>query len=430
MKRLFHIVVALLFFTSMAHAQVKISALPAATTVGGTDSIPIVQGLTTKKAPVSLFVTTAQVNAANGVAGLDASGHIASPTISGATLSGTTAITGGVTMDFQTITGNNGGIVFTSGGQQCTFNAAAFQVQHSAFPSMVDSTLTLDSASQIKLLNSSNILGNNINTTITHMSLIDGKSINITGPAESLIQSGVTGQNTLAIQSTDQNGYPAIRFLHYQGAERGALGYAGDGGTGTVDNTRNADFIEVSNYLVGGGVGTAGPWILNQTSDYGGQYGNTVGAGNINTRVMMHPDGDFFFFPVSGADPCYVHASSPITLTTKSTIRNEAYFILDPLCGPCQQQKAVTTTYGVAAIDQTILCNGTGGAFTATLPTAVGKQGKRYTIKRTNSGSNAVTVGTTSSQTIDGSTTYSLSAQWKYVVVESDGSNWEIVGNN
>jgi len=65
---------------------------------------------------------------------------------------------------------------------------------------------------------------------------------------------------------------------------------------------------------------------------------------------------------------------------------------------------------------------------TDTLPTAVGIQGRRYTIKLSASGS--ATVATTSSQTIDGSTTYSLSAQYKYVTVISDNANWHIIANN
>lgn len=56
--------------------------------------------------------------------------------------------------------------------------------------------------------------------------------------------------------------------------------------------------------------------------------------------------------------------------------------------------------------------------------------GKIYVIKKTDASGNAVTVGTTSSQTIDGSTTYSLATQYKYVVVQSNGSNWFIIGNN
>ena len=64
-----------------------------------------------------------------------------------------------------------------------------------------------------------------------------------------------------------------------------------------------------------------------------------------------------------------------------------------------------------------------------TFPAApLGIAGKQYTIKLTASGS--CTVGTTSSQTIDGSTTYSLAAQYAYVTVMSDGSNWQVTGNN
>ena len=65
---------------------------------------------------------------------------------------------------------------------------------------------------------------------------------------------------------------------------------------------------------------------------------------------------------------------------------------------------------------------------TITLPTAASITGRCYTIKLTASGTG--TVATTSSQTIDGSTTYSLSAQYKYVTVQSNGSNWIIIANN
>jgi hypothetical protein len=39
-------------------------------------------------------------------------------------------------------------------------------------------------------------------------------------------------------------------------------------------------------------------------------------------------------------------------------------------------------------------------------------------------------VGTTSSQTIDGAASVSLTAQYQYVTVVSDGSNWLIIANN
>lgn len=89
-----------------------------------------------------------------------------------------------------------------------------------------------------------------------------------------------------------------------------------------------------------------------------------------------------------------------------------------------------TGAYTATTTDEVISADATSAAFQITLPTAVNNTGLTYTIKRANSGANAVTIGTTSSQTIDGSTTYSLSAQYKYVSVVSNGANWLIISNN
>ena len=89
-----------------------------------------------------------------------------------------------------------------------------------------------------------------------------------------------------------------------------------------------------------------------------------------------------------------------------------------------------TTTYTATASDSIITCDGTSGAFNVTLPTAASITGREYTIKKTDSSANACTVATTSSQTIDANTTYSLATQWKYVTVVSNGSNWLVIANN
>lgn len=91
---------------------------------------------------------------------------------------------------------------------------------------------------------------------------------------------------------------------------------------------------------------------------------------------------------------------------------------------------AKTTTYTIVSTDYTVTGDATSGAFTITLPTAASVAGKIYVIKKTDASGNAVTVGTTSSQTIDGATTYALATQYKYVTVQSNGSNWFIIGNN
>lgn len=81
---------------------------------------------------------------------------------------------------------------------------------------------------------------------------------------------------------------------------------------------------------------------------------------------------------------------------------------------------ATAGTYAVLTTDSYIKC---ASATTLTLPTAVGNL-LRYVIKNTSTGS--VVIGTTSSQTIDGISTYTLSVQYSSVEIWSDGANWNI----
>lgn len=88
---------------------------------------------------------------------------------------------------------------------------------------------------------------------------------------------------------------------------------------------------------------------------------------------------------------------------------------------------ATTGTYTATSADEILTGDAAGGAFSITLPTAAGIAGRIYTVKRLNSGANAVTVATTGGQTIDGAATVALSAQWQTLRVVSDGANWLVV---
>ncbi len=68
------------------------------------------------------------------------------------------------------------------------------------------------------------------------------------------------------------------------------------------------------------------------------------------------------------------------------------------------------------------------GPVTVTLPTAVGNIGRELVIKKIDSSSNEVTVGTTASQTIDGASSLNLILRYNFVSVVSDGSNWNVIG--
>jgi hypothetical protein len=86
-----------------------------------------------------------------------------------------------------------------------------------------------------------------------------------------------------------------------------------------------------------------------------------------------------------------------------------------------------TGAYTLTGTDSIIAAEATLAGFTVTLPTAVGIAGRRYTIKKIDSSANGVTIGTTSSQTIDGDTTKTLTAQHQSLTVVSDGARWLII---
>lgn len=86
----------------------------------------------------------------------------------------------------------------------------------------------------------------------------------------------------------------------------------------------------------------------------------------------------------------------------------------------------VTTTYTMGKTDMYVRADATGGAFTVTLPTAVGRRGELRILKRLNGGSNAVTVAGAGAEVIDGASTVSLSAQWMSVSLISNGAGWDV----
>lgn len=88
---------------------------------------------------------------------------------------------------------------------------------------------------------------------------------------------------------------------------------------------------------------------------------------------------------------------------------------------------AKSAAYTITDFDFTVNTDASGAARTITLPTAVGRGGRMFVVRKSDASANAVTVATTSSQTINGAATYSLTAQYQTVQVESDGANWMVL---
>jgi len=85
----------------------------------------------------------------------------------------------------------------------------------------------------------------------------------------------------------------------------------------------------------------------------------------------------------------------------------------------------VSGAYTLTSTDQIVLVNSTAGSVTITLPTAAGIKGQQYRV--INIGTHFVTISTTSSQTINGGSSYSLPSKYYSVSFLSDGSNWYAV---
>ena len=91
---------------------------------------------------------------------------------------------------------------------------------------------------------------------------------------------------------------------------------------------------------------------------------------------------------------------------------------------------AKTSSYSIASSDYTIGANATSGAITITLPDATLLSGQIFIVKKTDSSANAVTIATTSSQTIDGASTFVLRYQYQSIMVQSTGTSWVLLGGN
>jgi hypothetical protein len=87
-----------------------------------------------------------------------------------------------------------------------------------------------------------------------------------------------------------------------------------------------------------------------------------------------------------------------------------------------------TAAYTLTALDQAVSANAASGAFTLTLPnvTTTAPDGTLFSVKKTDSSANVVTIATTSSQLIDGALTFLLTTQNQSVALLSNGTGWEI----
>jgi len=151
--------------------------------------------------------------------------------------------------------------------------------------------------------------------------------------------------------------------------------------------------------------GQTGEFFVNYSSD--------------GTTKLSGFDVDGAYFLAAGASLGYIYTSSSAGVGSWAS---PASVMAAP-----HAYVAKSSDYTAAATDEIIYVDCTSGPVTITLPTAVGVAGKVYTIKKVDSTTNILTVATTSSQTIDGSTTQTTDMQYTAISMNSDGANWGII---
>ena len=152
------------------------------------------------------------------------------------------------------------------------------------------------------------------------------------------------------------------------------------------------------------GVAYGGTGATSQTA-YAVLCGGTTSTGPYQSIAGLGTTGYVLTSNGAGALPTFQVAAAPALAVTSQT-----------------------TTYAIQNSDGLILVDATSGAFTVTLPTAVGITGKVFYLQRTDGTlANPVTIATTSAQTINGATTRFLATQFESWAIVSDGANWQVL---
>jgi len=196
--------------------------------------------------------------------------------------------------------------------------------------------------------------------------------------------------------------------------------------SGAVPNTVN---VIAGTGLSGGGALTSNVTVnLANTAVTAGNYGSTtqVAAITIDAQGRITAAANVAVSGGGGGTGNVVSNVVTITVGDNISWTNSTSVVLSWINNSSNVVTWTNTIYSVTNNNATILVNHPLSPFGVLLPSASTVVGQQYQIKKIDSSANAVTVSTTSSQTIDGNLTYTLATIYKSVTLQSDGSNYYI----
>lgn len=150
----------------------------------------------------------------------------------------------------------------------------------------------------------------------------------------------------------------------------------------------------------------------------------TITTGTVRRKIAIYDDssgatGDLYYRDSSGNLTRLGIGSSGKTLRVSSGLPawSDATFTTS----------TKTSNYTISNTDTVVFADATSGNVTITLPTASSITGYRFYVKRIDGSGNSCSIARSSSDTIDGQTSISLSQQYTSLTIVSDGNAWYIV---
>ena len=306
----------------------------------------------------------------------------------------------------------------------------------------------------VSLANTAVTAGTYGNATTVSQITVDAQG-RITSASNVSISSGGVGTVTLVNTGTGLTGGPIVSSgtvsLANTAVVAAAYGSATQVGTFTVDAQGrlttaanvaiNISVANVSgavpntvNVLAGTGLSGGGALTSNVTVNLAntavtlGSYGSAtqVAAITIDAQGRITSAANVTVSGGGGGTGNVVSNVVTITVGDNISWTNSTSVVLSWINNASNVVTWTNTLYSVTNNNATILVNHPIAPFGVVLPSASTVVGQQYQIKKIDSSANAVTVSTTSSQTIDGNLTYSLATIYKSVTLQSDGSNYYI----
>ena len=201
----------------------------------------------------------------------------------------------------------------------------------------------------------------------------------------------------------------------------------GDGISAIFSNANGAgNFNSIE--LRGGTIGTAVNWQISKDNTTANAFqlipSTTAGGTTYTTPVLtITSTGNTGIGYTAPAATLAVQGTTLINTNTDNGV--DKLQVNGSISGIGFKQAYVAKTGAYTATTSDYFIDCTSGSFTVTLYAASGNAGRILIVK--NSGAGSITLDGNASETIDGSTTFSLLVQYDAVQIMCDGTNWKII---